>query len=130
MVIGPVAIFENGGVDGRAVVVDAESAVGHVLPGPPAGVIVVVMLSWTQVQIPSPSSKLGLLQSSPAAGVGAGVAELTSVVAGGGVPLGRRPVSAVGQVLPGPPAGVIVVVTVPCIQVHIPSPSSKLGLLH
>ena len=36
----------------------------------------------------------------------------------------------VGQELPGPPAGVIVVVIVPCEQVHIPSPSSRLGLLH
>lgn len=64
------------------------------------------------MHIPSPSSKLGLLQDSEGDAVVAG-----AVVEGSGLGIveaaGGTSVKVVGQALPGPPAGVIVVVNAP-----------------
>jgi hypothetical protein len=99
--------------------------VGQLFPGPPAGVMVVVeIVPSEQVQIPSPSSKLGFEHfhvSLGGAGVVSGV-EFTGVgitlISGGGT---------VGHGLPGPPGWVITVVMVPMVQWQKPSPSSGLG---
>ena len=64
------AVAEGSGVAVVGAAIDTPvKVVGQALPGPPAGVIVVVKVPSLHVQMPSPSSKLGLVQYSEGAGV-------------------------------------------------------------
>jgi hypothetical protein len=64
------AVAEGSGVAVAGTAIDTPvKVVGQALPGPPAGVIVVVKVPSLHVQMPSPSSKLGLVQYSEGAGV-------------------------------------------------------------
>ena len=85
------AVAEGSGVAVVGAAIDTPvKVVGQALPGPPAGVIVVVKVPSLHVQMPSPSSKLGLVQYSEGAGVVEAVASVVEAAAGGFSP-GQSP---------------------------------------